>query len=163
MKNSLNLAPILENTLQENVIGVRKTILESLYGAGGGHYGGALSVADILFILYTKIINFDPLNLDNFKRDRLILSKGHAAIALYSMLAHFNLIEESSLINYGKIIAGLEGHPDMTKTAGIDFSTGSLGQGLSVGIGMAMGLRKENSHVWVILGDGECQRAGPSH
>ena len=157
MKNSLNVAFSSDTNLQRDVTEVRQKILESLFKTGGGHYGGSLSVVDILFILYVKIMDFNPSDPTHFKRDRLILSKGHAAIALYSVFAHFNLIKESSLINYGKLNAGLEGHPDMTQTAGVDFSTGSLGQGLSVGIGMALGLKEEGKHVWVILGDGECQ------
>lgn len=132
---------------------VRGHILRALYAAGGGHYGGSLSVVDILVSLYRDVV---PLTGGD-ARDRVILSKGHAAIALYAVLAHFGYLPVSSLERYGRADAGLEGHPDMLETAGIEFSTGSLGQGISVGLGMALALRRRGAHVWVVVGDGECQ------
>lgn len=135
--------------LTEKGIKVRKKILDTLHFSGGGHFGGSMSVADILLVLFYRVIKLG--------KDRLILSKGHAAAALYSVLAETGLIEENLLRRYGKFNSGLEGHPDMLITPGVDFSTGSLGQGLSVGTGMALGLKDNKYHVWVILGDGECQ------
>lgn len=136
---------------------IRKNLIKMLHSLGGGHYGGGLSVVDILYVLYTEILSPKNNFFDSVIRDRLILSKGHTASALYCMLAELNQIEESKLHTFGNFMSGLEGHPDMLVTKGIDFSTGSLGQGLSAGLGMAIGLRKTDSHVWVILGDGECQ------
>lgn len=129
---------------------LRKKIVTTLHATGGGHYGGGLSVLDILLTLYLKTANIHPGN------DKIILSKGHSAVALYCVLAHMGIINADTLPMYGKFQGGLEGHPDMHETAGVDFSSGSLGQGLSVGLGMAMGL-KSKSHIWVVLGDGECQ------
>jgi len=132
---------------------VRGYIVRALHAAGGGHYGGSLSVVDILVALYRDVV---PLAHGD-ARDRVILSKGHAAIALYAVLAHFGYISPSSLAGYGRTGCGLEGHPDMLETAGVDFSTGSLGQGVSVGLGMALSLRRRGAHAWVVVGDGECQ------
>jgi transketolase len=129
---------------------LRKEIVATLHATGGGHYGGALSVLDILLALYTKVASIHPGN------DRIILSKGHSAVALYCVLAHLGLVDRSSLKRYGKFQSGLEGHPDMHVTPGVDFSSGSLGQGLSVALGMAIGL-KNKADMWVVLGDGECQ------
>ncbi len=129
---------------------LRKEIVATLHATGGGHYGGALSVLDILLVLYKKVAQVHPGN------DRILLSKGHAAVALYCMLAHIGVVDGETLKKYGKFQSGLEGHPDMKETAGVDFSSGSLGQGLSVGLGMALGL-KNKAHIWVVLGDGECQ------
>jgi transketolase len=126
--------------------------VEALHAAGGGHYGGALSVVDILHALYRN----RPIDRRLMPGDKLILSKGHAAIALYAVLQALGYLE-SDLTLYGSFGSGLEGHPDMLATPEIHFSTGSLGQGLGVGLGMALALREINRHVWVVLGDGECQ------
>jgi transketolase len=142
--------------LDEGVL-VRRTILECLYRSGGGHYGGSLSVADILLVLCRDIISLNSATVGSAQRDRLILSKGHAAAALYAVLQHCGLLQECDLADYGRANRGLEGHPDMTQTEGVDFSTGSLGQGISVGLGMALALRSVGAHIWVVVGDGECQ------
>jgi transketolase len=136
---------------------VRKSILDCLFESGGGHFGGSLSVADLLLTLFQEIVQRDPRTTNLMSRDRVILSKGHAAAALYAVLKHIGLLQNSNLADYGKYGARLEGHPDMTQTEGVDFSSGSLGQGVSVGIGMAIVLRQIGSHAWVIIGDGECQ------
>jgi len=136
---------------------IRASILEALYASGGGHYGGALSIVDILVVLYRCILNRSIHPARKYDRDHLILSKGHAAIALYAVLKHIGILNKFDLAGYGKCQTGLEGHPDMTQTPGIDFSTGSLGQGLGIGLGMAVALRNKNRSVWVILGDGECE------
>lgn len=130
----------------------RRTIVEALHAAGGGHYGGALSVVDILHALYRT----RPIGSATAPGDKLILSKGHAAIALYAVLQSLGLFE-SDLDQYGSYGSGMEGHPDMLVNPHLHFSTGSLGQGLAVGLGMAMALRATGRHVWVVLGDGECQ------
>lgn len=144
----------MKNTLQQDAFRIRKVIITALHASGGGHYGGALSVVDILLVLYKKILNIHSQLHEN-EKDKLILSKGHAAIALYAVLANIGLLNEHELSGYGQINRGLEGHPDMLLTKGVDFSSGSLGQGVSVGLGMA--LAKKNAHIWVVVGDGECQ------
>ncbi len=128
----------------------RIAIIEALFHSGGGHYGGSLSVTDILAVLYSER---HRRSVD----DRIILSKGHAAIALYAVLCELGLLA-ADLKRYGAFGSGLAGHPDMT-TLDVGFSTGSLGQGLAAGLGMALELRRRPSpaHVWVVLGDGECQ------
>ena len=135
---------------------LRREIVEALFAAKGGHYGGSLSVLDILLTLYRTQVRPSPRWPHDPERDRVILSKGHAAIALYAVLRRLGL-SETPLGQYGCLGSPLEGHPDMTVLPAIDFSTGSLGQGLSVGLGMALALRGRGPRVWVVLGDGECQ------
>ncbi len=142
-------------TSAEEVAEIRGMIIDSLVRCGGGHFGGALSVTDILWILYKRILRLD--RSAPAQRDRIILSKGHACIAQYAILAKLGYFDRGQLERYARFNSMLEGHPDMLKTPGIDFSSGSLGQGLSVGLGMAMGLAKARRDVWVIMGDGECQ------
>lgn len=134
---------------------IRRRIAAALYASGGGHYGGSLSVVEILAALCRDFIFAN--DTARTARDKLILSKGHAAIALYATLAQFGRMHPSQLLRYGALGSGLEGHPDMLSIPDIDFSTGSLGQGLAVGVGMALALRGSGRHVWVVLGDGECQ------
>jgi transketolase len=136
---------------------VRRTIVESLHATGGGHFGGSLSVTDILVALYGSLAAFGCDDSSYRYRDRVILSKGHAAIALYAVLAERGLLSAAELRHYGQFGRNLEGHPDMTVTNGVDFSAGSLGQGIAIGIGMALALRDAGAHVWVVVGDGECQ------
>jgi transketolase len=134
---------------------VFKTVGES----GAGHIGAPLSVMDILVALYFRVMNVRPDNPKWADRDRLILSKGHAAIGLYTVLALRGYLPVDELKTFDKAESRLQGHPDMLKLPGLDASTGSLGQGLSVGIGMAIGarLRREAFHTFVVLGDGEMQ------
>jgi len=136
---------------------LRKEIIRIIYNAGTGHPGGSLSVTDILATLYYGFMNIDPKDPNKPDRDRCVLSKGHAAPALYCILAdlgYFNKKELDTLRKPGSI---LQGHPDMKKTPGIDMSTGSLGQGLSAANGMAMSAKIDNlnHHVYAVLGDGE--------
>jgi transketolase len=145
-----------ENTLEEEAAVLRGEIVQALHSCGGGHYGGSLSVLDILLTLYRKFLRISTLRPDHPERDRLILSKGHAAIAYYAVLHRIGFIS-TPLEEYGQFQSPYEGHPDMLQVPGVDFSTGSLGQGLSVGLGMALALRGKGPRVWVILGDGECQ------
>lgn len=135
---------------------LRREILEALHAAGGGHYGGSLSVIDVLLTLYRRQLRVSPSAPRHPERDRLILSKGHAAVALYAVLRRLGFFKEE-LATFASFGSPLEGHPDMMILPGVDFSTGSLGQGLSAGIGMALARRGRGQHVWVVLGDGECQ------
>lgn len=135
---------------------VRGDIVETLFRTGGGHYGGSLSVVEILLALYRTQLRVSPTHPFHAQRDRLILSKGHAAVALYAVLRRVGFFD-TPLDGYARFDSPLEGHPDMTSVTGVDFSTGSLGQGLSVGLGMALGLSPSQRNVWVVLGDGECQ------
>lgn len=138
---------------------VRLNIIRSIANAGAGHPGGSLSATEILVCLYFKIMNTDPNDPLNEDRDRFILSKGHASIALYSVLAEKGFFPVDELNTFDHVDSRLQGHPDMTKTPGVDMSCGSLGQGLSVGIGMALAAKyqKRKSHIYVLLGDGELQ------
>ena len=117
---------------------VRQGIIEAVYGAKSGHPGGSLSCADILTVLYFNQMNIDPMRPKDEARDRFVLSKGHAAPALYSVLSSRGYFEKSELTNLRHLNSYLQGHPDMKKVCGVDFSTGSLGQGLSISNGMAM-------------------------
>lgn len=143
-------------TLSTEAALLRKEIVLALHASGGGHYGGSLSVLDLLLTLYRCQLRTDPRAPRHPARDRLILSKGHAAIALYAVLRRVGVLD-APLADYSRTGSPLEGHPDMGTHPGVDFSTGSLGQGLSVGVGMALALRHTGAHVWVVLGDGECQ------
>jgi transketolase len=136
---------------------VRKSIVQMVHDASSGHPGGSLSAVEILTYLYFKEMNINDPNDEN--RDRFILSKGHASPVLYSVLAEKGFIDKESLKTFRKINSKLQGHPDMKKVTGVDASTGSLGQGLSIGNGMAMGFKMDNkpSRVFVLLGDGEVQ------
>lgn len=137
----------------------RRLILQSVHEAGAGHIGGPLSVTDLLVSLYFTELRINPGDPENPQRDRLILSKGHSSIALYTVMALRGYLPVEELSTFDQIDSRLQGHPDMTALPGLDMSTGSLGQGLSAGIGMALGarLKSEDFHTWVILGDGEIQ------
>lgn len=141
---------------------VRRNILKMIHNAKSGHPGGSLSGADILTVLYEKCLNI-PSDWDrspNFNnRDRFILSKGHASPLLYAILANHELIDESELMTFRMANSKLQGHPARGYVNGVEASTGSLGQGLSVGCGMAIGLKldKNPAKVVVYLGDGELQ------
>ena len=137
----------------------RKLILRSVFNAGAGHIGGPLSVTDILVNLYFDRIHIDPLEPQLADRDRVILSKGHSSIALYVVLALRGYFPLEELDTFDAIDSRLQGHPCMKSLPGVDMSTGSLGQGLSPGLGMALGARRagRDFHTWVILGDGEIQ------
>jgi transketolase len=140
--------------LSDVAVKLRRQIVEALYRSGGGHYGGALSVLDILLTLYCS--KFCGDDTQPGITDRILLSKGHAAIALYAVLQQAGLCN-FPLESYGSMGSALQGHPDMTVNSAVEFSTGSLGQGLSVGLGMAIALHERGSRVWVVMGDGECQ------
>ncbi len=148
------------NQLQEASRQMRISILRSVAEAGSGHPGGSLSCTDILSALYFGgILNHDPRNPRLESRDRFILSKGHAAPALYAALAHAGYFPVEELLTLRKLGTRLQGHPDCRLLPGIEVSTGSLGQGLSIAAGMAAGLALDGSDatVFTLLGDGECQ------
>jgi transketolase len=137
----------------------RELIVRTIHTAGAGHLGGPLSAIDLLIHLYFNELRVDPRNPSYPNRDRFILSKGHASIALYVTLAMRGFLPIDELDTFDKIDSRLQGHPDMKALPGLDMSTGSLGQGLSPGIGMAIGarLRSLDFRTWVMLGDGEIQ------
>lgn len=138
---------------------VRIGIIESIHAAKSGHPGGSLSIAEILTVLYFNQMNIDETKPQAQSRDRLVLSKGHCAPALYSTLAERGFFEKGLLKTLRNINGNLQGHPDMNKIPGVDMTTGSLGQGLSVANGMAMAskLGGEGIRVYCICGDGELQ------
>ena len=138
---------------------VRMDILEEVYNAKSGHIGGAFSIADILTVLYFNEMNIDAKIPDSPDRDRLVLSKGHASAALYSVLAEKGYIDKKELKTFRNIDSNLQGHPDMNKVPGVDMTTGSLGQGLSAANGMALSSKLDSRgyRVYCILGDGELQ------
>lgn len=137
----------------------RRLIVRSIHTAGAGHLGGPLSATDLLVSLYFDRLRLDPARPLAPGRDRFILSKGHSSIALYVVLALRGYFPVAELATFDQIDSRLQGHPDMTRLPGLDMSTGSLGQGLSPGVGMALGgrLRGQEFRTWAMLGDGELQ------
>ena len=138
---------------------MRIDIIEMIAAAGSGHPGGSLSACDMIATLFFEKMNIDPSRPNWEDRDRFVLSKGHVAPALYAALAERGYIPREDLLSLRKIDSYLQGHPDMKHTNGVDMSTGSLGQGLSVANGMAIAakLDKKDYRVYVMLGDGEVQ------
>lgn len=138
---------------------VRKNALCAVHSAKSGHPGGSLSIADLLTLLYFEVMNTDPKNPKWEDRDRLVLSKGHTAPALYGVLAEKGFIPKEDIPTFRHIDSYLQGHPDMNKVPGIDMSTGSLGQGVSAAGGMALAAKLDNKdyRVYSILGDGELE------
>lgn len=136
---------------------LRRRILQTASDAGEGHIPSALSVLDILWVLYDQILKIDPLDPTSDDRDRFVLSKGHASLGLYAVLAEKNFIPASELKTFGKYKSRLGGHPDTTKIPGVEASTGSLGHGFPMAVGMALALkiRKSAARVFVLIGDGE--------
>jgi transketolase len=138
---------------------IRRHALRMTSRGESSHIGAILSMADIVAVLYAGVLQVDPANPAWPERDRFILSKGHSSIALYVVLALRGYFPVEELDTFDQIDSRLQGHPDMTSLAGLDMSTGSLGQGLSPGVGMALGARLKGLpfHTWVMLGDGEIQ------
>jgi transketolase len=138
---------------------IRRQIITMFASAGGGHFGGSLSLVEILVTLYGMVLRFDPQKPDWSDRDRLVLSKGHACGALCSVLAHHGFFDQKLLNTFNKLDSPFGMHPDMHKIPGCDISTGSLGHGLAVAAGMALAGRADGKdyRVYVVLGDGECQ------
>jgi transketolase len=148
----------LVRTLKRRALELRKLIVSDLIGVGKvGHLGGSCSCAEIVATLYFHKMRHDPKNPHMPERDRFLLSKGHAALVQYAALALAGYFPREELKNVKNLGAMLQGHPDMRKTPGVEANTGSLGQGLSIANGMALGLRLDASRgrVYVIIGDGE--------
>ena len=145
--------------LEEKAKKIRRGIIEQVYKAGSGHPGGSLSIADIMTVLYFNELNIDEKNPMWEDRDRFVLSKGHCCPALYSCLANRGFFEEKELNGFRTIEGRLQGHPDMRKIPGVDMSTGSLGQGLSCAVGMAIAgkIDKKDYRVYCLVGDGEIE------
>lgn len=145
--------------LSKKAINIRRNIIEMVYMASSGHPGGALSIVDILTILYFYEMKVDLSNSKDENRDRFVLSKGHASPALYATLAEKGFIEKEELRKFRSINSLLQGHPDMKKIPGVDMTTGSLGQGLSAANGMALAgkLDQKSYRVYCMLGDGEIE------
>lgn len=138
---------------------VRRNIVEMVYSAKSGHPGGSLSITDILVALYFSELKINVNNPKDENRDRVVLSKGHCSPALYAVLAEKGFIPQEDLKTFRKIDSYLQGHPDMKKISGVDMTSGSLGQGLSVSNGMAIAGKLDNKdyRVYCIMGDGEIE------
>ena len=153
------LAPERLTELKRQAIHLRRLVVESVHHAGAGHLGGPMSAADMLIALYFEVLNIDPRDPHKADRDRFILSKGHSSIGLYSALALRGYFPLEELKTFDAIDSRLQGHPAMDMLPGIDMSSGSLGQGLSPGLGLALAarLKSESFHTYVMLGDGDSQ------
>ena len=151
--------PMSVEELKQMAATIRCDIIEMICTAQAGHPGGSLSAADIVTALYFRLMRLDPKNPDWPDRDRFILSKGHACPVWYAALAERGFFDKSHLGTLRRLNSILQGHPDMLKTPGIDMTAGSLGHGLSAGLGMALSgkLQRKDYHVWVVIGDGESQ------
>lgn len=145
--------------IEKKSVKLRSDILKMLCAAGSGHPGGSLSAIDILNVLYNKVLRHHPENPDWSGRDRFVLSKGHICPALYAILADCGYFDEKELWTLRKYGSILQGHPYMHKTPGVEVSSGSLGQGLSISVGMAYAARMDDSgiRVYCLMGDGEIQ------
>lgn len=146
---------IAELQITANII--RQDIVKMVHAAASGHPGGSLSAADILAALYFNVMTIDPTNTQMVGRDKFVLSKGHAAPVLYSALARRGYFPVEELLTLRRINSRLQGHPDMKNIPGVEMSTGSLGQGISTAVGMAMAskLDKDSTQIYALLGDGE--------
>ncbi|MBO5049862.1 MAG: transketolase [Oscillospiraceae bacterium] len=148
-----------KKNLQIMATKVRKGVIESTYGAKAGHPGGSLSAAEVFTYLYFKEMNIDPANPKWEDRDRFVLSKGHTTPGLYATLANRGYFPVEDLPTFRHIDSYLQGHPNMNTVPGVDMSTGSLGQGISAAVGMAMAAKYQGktNRVYTVLGDGEIQ------
>ncbi|MGD8470337.1 MAG: transketolase [Desulfobacterales bacterium] len=151
--------PMSVEELEKMAVIIRCDIIDMICTAAAGHPGGSLSAADVVTALYFRVMRIDPKNPDWPDRDRFILSKGHACPVWYAALAERGYFDKSNLKTLRRMGSILQGHPDMRKTPGIDMTAGSLGHGLSAGLGMALSgkLLQKDYHVFVIIGDGESQ------
>lgn len=148
----------MKNKSSDQMKDFRRTIITTAATAGEGHIASALSILDILWVLYDRILKFDPHNVEMPERDRFILSKGHASLALYVVLAAKGVFKIEELENFCRFESKFGGHPDCTKVPGVEASTGSLGHGFPMSVGVALGLKikKSDRKVFTLIGDGEC-------
>lgn len=148
-----------KSELQKKANEVRNGIIDGVHAAKAGHPGGSLSAAELFTYLYFEEMNIDPANPEDPDRDRFVLSKGHTAPGLYAVLAHRGYFPVKDLLTLRHIGSHLQGHPCIAHTPGVDMSSGSLGQGISAAVGMALGakLQNKNFRVYALLGDGEIQ------
>ncbi len=138
---------------------IRRRTVQAIGHLGVGHIGGSLSVADLLAVLYSGTMNIDPKNPKRAGRDRLIISKGHCGPALYAALSIVGFIEQAELLTLNQMDTNLPSHCDMNRTPGVDMTTGSLGQGFSSAVGVAIGstIRRDGAWIYTLIGDGESQ------
>jgi len=151
--------PTIKNNFQLKILNLRKDIVQMIHEAASGHPGTSLSCLDVIAVLYDRILRHDVKRPEWEDRDRFILSKGHGVPALYAVLADQGYIKREELLTLRQLNSRLQGHPDKSRLAVMEASTGSLGQGLSIGIGMALArkLSGKDYHTFVLLGDGECE------
>mgnify|MGYP005861965607 CR=1 FL=1 len=147
--------------LQKKAIQIRRDLVQMIYNSGGGHIGGSLSSVDILVSLYYYIMRINPKDPKWDERDRFVLSKGHSVEGYYAILADLGFFLKEELQNYRKLGSNLIGHPN-SKVPGVEMSTGALGHGLSIAVGMALAGKMDNKNykVYVLMGDGELAEAG---
>ena len=145
--------------LEQRAKNIRYNILDMIATSGSGHIGGSLSAVELMTVLYFEVLKHQPNKPDWEGRDRVIFSKGHASALLYACLVEAGYFDEKELKTFRKIDSLLQGHPTRNGLAGVEVSTGSLGMGLSVGVGMALAFKQQkmNNRVYVLIGDGECQ------
>ena len=148
--------------LEKRANHIRQNIVRMVYEAKSGHPGGSLSATDILTYLYFEEMDINEKNVSGIKRDRFVLSKGHASPLLYAVLSEKGLLQEEELSGFRKIHSRLQGHPNMNYIDGVDMSTGSLGQGISAAAGMALAGKIDETpyRIYTLLGDGECEEGG---
>jgi transketolase len=153
----VELSEIEEKQLHFDILEIKKDILTMIFNAQSGHPGGSLSCSNLIYLLYSKVMNIDKTNPNWKKRDYFILSKGHAAPALYAILSKIGYINHEELNSLRKLGSRLQGHPVKNGEMGIEVSTGSLGMGLSIGLGCALAFKldKKESKIYALLGDGE--------
>ena len=146
--------------LQATCQQIRRDIINMLADAGSGHPGGSLSAVEMLVALYYDVMNLDPQNPQDPKRDRFVLSKGHAAPALYAVLGEKGYFQKNCFCSFRQLHSQLQGHPDMVKCPGVEASTGSLGQGLSIAVGMALAAKTQGNpcKIYAMCGDGSCRK-----
>lgn len=146
-----------EIKVERNAFNIRKNICNTIIKHGEGHGGSALSCADILAVLYSSVMDFDPKDPCSPEHDKFLLSAGHKCLALYGTLVEMGVVDASVLDTYNQLGTIVPGHPDMTKLTGVEFSSGSLGHGLPIGCGLALSDKMKNNgkHTFVLMGDGE--------
>lgn len=147
------------DTLKKHALHIRRNIIDLVHAAASGHPGGSLSGVELLTTLYFKEMNITSENVQDVQRDKFVLSKGHASPLLYGTLIEKGLLEKGLIPSFRQLGSVLQGHPNMNYIAGVDMSTGSLGQGISAAVGMAMANKIDDNpfRVYTLLGDGECQ------